>query len=98
VQDDADLASVARVDQARRVENRDPVFGGEAGARLDEAREPVRDRDGEPRPDESTLTRPDLDPVARSEVEPSVARIRLGRDDRVVAQALDEEVGHRRVP
>ena len=35
---DADLAPVARVDEAGRVDDRDPVAGGEARARLHEAR------------------------------------------------------------
>ena len=47
-QDDAQLAPVAGVDQARRVHDREPVPRSEPGARLDEARVALRDRDREP--------------------------------------------------
>ena len=64
-QRDLQLAAVAGVDEARRVDDRDAVLRGEAGARLDEAGVPVGDRDGEPGADERALTRRQLDALAR---------------------------------
>src|SRR6185437_9085604 len=55
---DHDLAAVARVDQARRVDDRDPVPGREARPRLDEACIPLRDRNREPCADERVLAEP----------------------------------------
>ena len=46
---DQQLAAVARVDETRRVDDRDPVLRGEARARLHEAGVALRDRDGEAR-------------------------------------------------
>jgi hypothetical protein len=74
------------------------VLGRETRARLDEAGVPIGNRDRETGAHERTLARADLDTVASGEIEPGVSRIRLDRDDRVVAQALDEELRHRRVP
>ena len=74
------------------------MLGGKAGARLDEAGVPVGNRDCESRAHECTLPRADLDSVARGKIEPCVARVRLSRDNRVVAQPLDEELSHSRVP
>ena len=66
---DLQLAAVAGVDEARRVDDRDAVLRGEARARLDEAGVPLRDRDGEAGPDERALAGRELDALARGEVE-----------------------------
>ena len=58
---------------------------GEAGARLDEARVPLRNLDGEPRRDDGPLARLEHDAFAGGEVEPGVAvvgllgHVRVGR-------------------
>ena len=98
VQDDLDLSAVAGVDQAGRVEDGDPVLRGKSRSRLHEAREAIRNRDGEPRARERPVARPDLHPVAGGQVEAGVALVRLNRHDRVVAQPPDGELGHRRLP
>ena len=56
-QRDLQLAAVAGVDEAGRVDDRDAVLRREARARLHEARVPVGDRDGEPGRDERALAR-----------------------------------------
>ena len=55
VQDHTQLAPVAGVDEARRVDDRDPVLRGEARARRDQAGMPFRDRDRDARSDERAL-------------------------------------------
>src|SRR4029453_16041964 len=91
---DLDLAAVARVDQAGRVDDRDPVPGRQARPRLDEACIPLGDRNGEPRAHERALPRCEPNLVAGGEVETGVPVIRSLRHARVVAEALDLEVDH----
>jgi hypothetical protein len=74
------------------------MIGGKPRARLHEPGVTLGDRNREPGADECALARTDLDAVARREIEPRVPRIRLRGDDGVVAQALNGELGHRRVP
>ena len=95
-QDHTHLAAVAGVDQAGRVQHRHPVLGRQPRARLDEAGVPLGDRDREPRADDCPLARPDLRALARDEVEPGIARIGALGHDRVLVQALEEQLGHRR--
>ena len=57
VEDHAQLAAVAGVDQPGRVDDRDPVLGGEARARRDEPGMTLRDRDGDARADQRALAR-----------------------------------------
>ena len=52
---DLQLAAVARVDETRRVDDRDAVLRRKARPRLDEARVAVRDRDREPGRNERPL-------------------------------------------
>ena len=92
------LAAVARVDQPRGVDDRDPVSVGEPGARLHEAGVARRDRDCEPRADDRPLPGRELDPLAGGEIEPGVAEIRPGRQDRVVASQLVRAMRESRQP
>ena len=92
---DLDLAAVARVDQARRVDDRDPVPGSKARPRLDEACIPLGDRHGEPRADERSLPGPEPDLVAGGEVEAGIAVVGAVRHARVLAEALNLELDHR---
>ena len=66
---DEQLAAVARVDEARRVDDRDAVLRREPRARLHVARVPVRDRDREPGRHERTRARRELDALAGREVD-----------------------------
>jgi hypothetical protein len=93
-QHDAQLAPVAGVDQAGRVDDADPVPRCEAGARLHEARMAVGDRDGEAGGDGGALARAEHDALARREVEPGVALVGALRDDSVVTQTRDRELDH----
>jgi len=93
-QDDADLAAVARVDQPRRVHDRDPVPGGEAGARLDEACEPLRDGDREPCRNDRALAGSELHAFAGREVEAGVPCIRPSGQRCLLPQADDGKLDH----
>src|SRR3954470_12300494 len=64
-ENDLQLAAITRVDEPRRVDDRDPVLGGKAGARLHEPGVTVRNRDRQPGADERTFPRPELDALAR---------------------------------
>ena len=68
----------------------DSMVGCQPRARLDEAGVPLRNRDREPRADDSPLARPDLRALARDEVEPGIAHVGALGDDRVLVQALEE--------
>jgi hypothetical protein len=72
-QRDLQLAAVPGIDEARCVDDRDPVLGREAGARLDESGIAVGNRDREAGRDERALPRRELDAVAGRQVEPCVA-------------------------
>ena len=94
VEDHAQLAAVARVDEPGRVHDRDPVLRREAGARHDEPGVALGDRDGDAGSDERALARAELVPLARDEVEPGVAGIGARRQDGVVAEPRDGQVDH----
>ena len=76
-QDHLDLASIARVDQPRRVDNGDPMPGGKARARQHEAGPALRYRNCQSRAGDPPLPWPELDALARRQVEPRVAVIGL---------------------
>ena len=78
-QHDPQLAAVAGVDEARRVDDRDAVLRREPRTRLDEPRVAVGDRDREPGADERTLAGRELDALAGREVEARIARVRARR-------------------
>jgi hypothetical protein len=88
---DQQLAAVARVDETRRVDDRDPVLRRQARPRLNEARVPLRDRDREPRGDERPLARREDDAFAGGEVEAGVALVRACRQDSLVPEPLDRQ-------
>src|SRR5581483_4729018 len=90
---DAQLAAVARVDEPRRVDDRDAVLARQAGARLDEAGVPLRNRHCEAGADERALSGRQLDPFACGEVEARVAGVGTPGNERVRAQPLDENLG-----
>ena len=89
---DPELAAIARVDQPRRVDDRDPVPRCKSRARLHEARMALGDRDGEPGADGRPLARPELDALARRQVEAGIARVGALGDRRVLAQPRDREL------
>jgi hypothetical protein len=94
VKNDTKLAPVPRVDETRRVHDRDPVLDGEPGARGDEARVARRDRDRDPGADERPLARRQLVVLAGDEVEAGVARVRSPGQDGVVPQPRDGDLDH----
>ena len=71
-----------------------PWLKREPGARHDEARIAVRDRDGDAGRDERPLAGAELDGFARDEVEPGVTRVGALGQHRVVAEPRDLEVDH----
>ena len=71
-----------------------PCFGGEAGARLDEAGVAFGDRDGESRPHERARAGRELDPLGRREVEAGVAGVRARRQRRGLVQPRERELAH----
>ena len=87
-----ELAAVAGVDQAGRVDERDAVTRREAGARLDEAGIALGDRDGEAGRDERPLAGRQLDVLARGEVESRVAVVGALGDDGVGMETPDREL------
>ena len=91
-QDDPQLAAVAGVDQARRVDDRDPVLRRQAGARLDEACVALRDRHREARRDQRPLAGTELDALAGREIEAGVARVGAPGQHGVVPQPLDRQL------
>ena len=72
-----------------------PLLRGEPGARLDEARVALRDRDREPGSDDRALPRPELDPLAGREIEARVAGVGALGNARVGADALDRRARSR---
>src|SRR5206468_12356289 len=91
----AQLAAIARVDQARRVDDREAVARGEPGTRLDETGVSLRNRDGQTGADERSLARSELDALARREIEPGVTRVRALRHDSIRVQPLDRKLDQR---
>ncbi len=81
--DDFELAAVAAVDEAWRVDDRDAVLSREPGARMDEAGVAFRDRDGEAGSDECPRAGRQLYSLGRGKVEPRVAGVRAHRQRRV---------------
>ena len=91
-----DLAAVAGVDQAGRVHERDPVPRRETGARLDEARMPFGNRNGQAGAD-----RPPARPARAHRARRRRDRVRRlprrrAREHRVRAQPLDRQLDHAR--
>ena len=83
-QQDPHLAAVAGVDQARRVDERDAVPRGQAGARQHQARVALRDRDRDAGADARPLPRADRRGLGRAQVPAGVVLVRaLGRARRV---------------
>ena len=72
-QDDAHLAAIAGVDEARRVDQGDTVLGGEAGARQREGRDPRRQTQSDAGADHLALLRRHDRVLDREEVEGGVA-------------------------
>ena len=74
-QDHPELAAVAGVDQARRVDDREAVPGREPGARHDEACVALGDRDRDPGRHDRALAGLQRDALTGGEIEPCVARV-----------------------
>lgn len=70
---DFDLATVARVDRARAVDDRKPHPRRQARARMDKAHHPQRDGDCDARRHQGTLPRGQLNVLRAVEVYPRVA-------------------------
>src|SRR5205823_10390384 len=93
-QDDPQLPSVAGVDEAGCVDDRDPVAHREARPRLDKARVTLGDGNSEPGRDRGPLPRAELDALAGREIEPRVVLVRALGDDRVLAEPHDRQLDH----
>ena len=74
-QDHLQLPAVPRVDQPRRVDDRNPVPIGETRAWLNEAGITLRDSNREACADDRALAGTKLEPVARRQVEARIAGI-----------------------
>src|SRR5690606_31209616 len=94
-----DLAPVAGVHGAGRVDDRDPVPGRETRPRVHETGVAVRQRDGHAGGNQRPLPRAELDVLTGVEVDAGVARVRLPRDRQAGVEAAQEDahgggVGH----
>jgi hypothetical protein len=85
-QQDPQLATVAGVDQARRVDQGDPVPSGEAASRQHQPGVAGRDLDRDPGPYALPLTGAEAGGLAGVQVEPGIAVVGAGRRDRVLGQ------------
>ena len=90
-EDDLDLAAVARVDQPRRVDERDAVLRGQPGAGGDQAGDPVRQGDRDPGRHDPVLARRDDLRRDRAQVVARVALAGARRGHGVGVQQLDLE-------
>src|SRR5919109_2356908 len=90
-----DLPSVAGVDQPGRVDDPDPVARGETGTRLHKAGVALRYLDCDPGTDDGARARRERDALARNQIDPGVAFVRVARKNRVVAQPSNGDVDHR---
>src|SRR2546430_10471638 len=91
-QHDPDLAAVAGVDQARRIDHGDAVPRGEPRAWLDGAGVALRNRNRQTGAYHRPLPRAELDALASGQVEAGVARVGADGNDRVLADALEREL------
>jgi hypothetical protein len=87
-----DLPPVARVDGPRRVHQRHPVLGRQAGAGMHERRVPVGQGDRDPGPHQGPFARPELDVLGRRQVRARVARMGVRRQRNAGVKALDQHV------
>jgi hypothetical protein len=96
-EEDLELAAVAAVEQAGRVEARDAVAQRQPAPRLDEPGVALRDRQGESGGDDRTSTAGlQHDPLACEQVEAGVARLRVRRQRQVGIESLHRDREHRR--
>lgn len=86
---DQDLPPVAGVHRAGRVDYRDPVPGGEAGTRVDQADVPRRHRDRDPGPHQGPLPRREGDVVGGVQIQPRVGGMRVRRKRQVGIEPPD---------
>ena len=91
-QGDLKLAAVARVDEARRIDDRDAMLRREPGAWLDKPGIAVGDRDGKAGCNERTFPGRELDALAGGQVEARVARVGTRGYDGVRAQPPDRQL------
>src|SRR5262249_32193609 len=94
-EDDAQLTTVARIDQAWRVHDRDAVSRGQSGSRLDETGVALRDRDRETRSHSRTRARGKFEALACGEVETCIPLVRALGDDRVLPKTPDCQLDQR---
>jgi hypothetical protein len=85
------LAAIAGVDQARRVDERDAVFGGESGARQHEPRVAQRQLDGDARADRRAPSRRERRRLEGVQVVARVVVVCPQRELRGGVQATDRE-------
>src|SRR5271165_536971 len=71
-QDHLDLATVPRVDSARRIDDGDAVAGGQPGTRMHEGGVPIRQRDAHPGADNGALARREVKVSGYEQVAASV--------------------------
>jgi len=94
-QEHAHLAAVAGVDQPGRVDQGDPVPGGETGAREHEGRVALGDLDGDAGPHRRPPAGGDRLGLGRVEVQPRVAGVSAGGKRRLLAEPPDRKAdGH----
>ncbi len=90
-QQNLQLAAVTLVDQARCVDDRQAVFGSQAGARDNQAGMTCRQFDRDPGGDLYALTRRNLNRVERAEIEPGVAGVGPPRHYRAWVKPLETQ-------
>ena len=94
-ENDAQLTAVSGVDEAGRVDERDAVARCEAGARLHETGVALGNRHREPCPDDRPFAGAELHPLARAEVQASIAEVGPLGQNGVRTQPADRELDHR---
>jgi len=90
---DLDLAAIARVDDARSVDQRDAVARGQAGAGVHQPHMACGQGDGDPRRHQGPLAWAELHPLARVQVQAGVVGARVGRQGQVRVQPADRQPG-----
>ena len=88
------LAPVAGVDQARGVDERDPVLQRQARARQDQAGEALGNGDREARADADAAARRDARSLSRVEIQAGVGVVAAGGQRRLLAQPGEAELFH----